>query len=254
MNGLDPFLVVLVMMAGFLVGVRVVDVWVTRRSPSQRMQRARQSLARAVARSADDEPPSTRSDSAGMTRVASRVRRQRLPVGVVLVAVALTLAAVLASVVTPKRSAPTAVGEIQVFERLPRNHVEGNVDYDPDPPVGGPHSAIWQNCGFYSEPVPTEAAVHSLEHGAVWITYRRDLAETQIEGLRRAFSTRPFVLISPFPGLGRPIVASAWGYQLSLSSPTDPQLREFVNTFEQGSQRPEVGGPCSGGAGGPQLP
>jgi hypothetical protein len=45
------------------------------------------------------------------------------------------------------------------------------VDYPQSPPVGGPHNPIWQNCGFYSKPVRDEYAVHSMEHGAVWITY-----------------------------------------------------------------------------------
>jgi hypothetical protein len=59
-------------------------------------------------------------------------------------------------------------------------HVGGNIDYDQDlgiPPAGGPHNPSWQNCGFYDELVRDENAVHSLEHGAVWITYQPDLPQ-----------------------------------------------------------------------------
>ena len=54
---------------------------------------------------------------------------------------------------------------------LGHNHVTGPVTYSVTPPVGGDHNAIWMNCGVYSQQVPTERAVHNMEHGAVWITY-----------------------------------------------------------------------------------
>jgi hypothetical protein len=44
-------------------------------------------------------------------------------------------------------------------------HTEGAVDYAQSPPAGGPHNRIWQNSGFYEEPVRNENAVHTLEHG-----------------------------------------------------------------------------------------
>ncbi len=58
---------------------------------------------------------------------------------------------------------PEGVEEVAVG---PAAHVEGDIDYDGHP-AGGEHSAVWLNCGAYSEPVPEENAVHSLEHGAV---------------------------------------------------------------------------------------
>jgi hypothetical protein len=41
-------------------------------------------------------------------------------------------------------------------------------------------------------------------------------------------------------------VASAWGKQLQLQSVNDPELKQFVDFFEQGPQTPEPGAPCSG--------
>ena len=65
---------------------------------------------------------------------------------------------------------------VESFSGLAQKHVESPVSYRQDPPVGGPHFSTWQNCGFYAEAVRNEHAVHSLEHGAVWISYRDDLA------------------------------------------------------------------------------
>src|SRR5215212_3432936 len=62
----------------------------------------------------------------------------------------------------------------KTYTDLPRSHVDGPVEYPQTPPVGGNHSPVWQNCHYYDTSVPNERAVHSLEHGAVWITYSPD--------------------------------------------------------------------------------
>jgi hypothetical protein len=125
------------------------------------------------------------------------------------------------------------------------------VDYPQSPPVGGPHNPIWQNCGFYSKPVRNEHAVHSMEHGAVWITYSPDLPEDQVEEIK-SLTLKNYVLVSPYPGLPAPVVASAWGKQLRLDSANDPRLGQFVTTYRLGPQNPEPGAPCSGGVGSPE--
>lgn len=77
------------------------------------------------------------------------------------------------------------------------------------PPVGGDHAFIWQNCGFYPEAVRDETAVHSMEHGAMWITYRPGLPAEQVDKLRELVNDKTYVLVSPYPDLPAPVVASA---------------------------------------------
>jgi putative peptide zinc metalloprotease protein len=137
------------------------------------------------------------------------------------------------------------------FTVLSRAHVQSPVAYEQSPPVGGPHAPVWQNCGFYDAPIRSENAVHSLEHGAVWITYRSGLPIAEIETLSKLASSQPYVLVSPYAGLASPVVASAWGRQLHLESSHDARLVEFVRAFRLGPQAPEHGGPCSGGFGQP---
>jgi hypothetical protein len=131
-------------------------------------------------------------------------------------------------------------------------HIEGEVDYEQTPPAGGPHNPVWQNCGFYSEPISDENAAHTLEHGAVWITYQPDLPQDQVEKLKELASGQTYVLASPYPDLPAPVVASAWGKQLRLDSADDPDLERFVGAYQQGPQTPEPGAACTGGLGEPQ--
>jgi len=143
---------------------------------------------------------------------------------------------------------PTGVERFDVRERF---HTAGRVSYSQAPPVGGPHAPLWQNCGFYEVPIVAEHAVHSLEHGAVWITYRPDVPPAQLDVLRRLARRERLVLVSSYPELPAPVVVSAWGRQMRLESATDSRLDRFVRTFQGGFQAPERGGPCTGGVGAP---
>jgi hypothetical protein len=128
-------------------------------------------------------------------------------------------------------------------------HVEGDIHTDGEIPAGGPHSSIWQNCDFYEQEIRSENAVHSLEHGAVWITYRPDLSSADIDRLR-GFVRRPDkVLVSPVNNQEPAVVATAWASQLEISDVSDPRLAQFVYEFEGSSNAPEPGGSCSGGVG-----
>jgi hypothetical protein len=121
------------------------------------------------------------------------------------------------------------------------------VDYEQNPPAGGEHNPVWQNAGFYDEPVANETAVHTLEHGAVWITYQPDLPADQKDQIREIVEGQTCMLASPYPDLDSPIVASAWGKQLRLEDADSPDLESFVRAYHQGPQTPEPGATCTGG-------
>lgn len=125
-------------------------------------------------------------------------------------------------------------------------HVDGTVAYTESPPVGGEHNARWQNCGFYSAEIYSENAVHSLEHGAVWITYQPDLPQDQIDKLKSITEGQDYILTSPYPGLDSPVVASTWNHQIKLDGANDKDLMRFINNYKQGADTPEPGASCSG--------
>jgi hypothetical protein len=181
---------------------------------------------------------------------AHQQRRQWLLTRLAIGGVGLLILAGLAYVVISafqergRRQAPEGV---QTFENLAREHTQEPVEYEQIPPVGGVHAPIWQNCGFYSAPINDENAVHSMEHGAVWIAYQSNLPEEQVQVLREIAEDEDFVLVSPYPDLPAPVVASAWERQLSLETADDPDLEQFVSAFQQGPQTPEPGASCSGG-------
>ena len=58
-------------------------------------------------------------------------------------------------------------------------------------------------------------------------------------------------LLTPYPNLPKPIVASAWGLQLPLDAMDEARLSAFIGRYESGPQTPEPGAACSGGVGTP---
>lgn len=122
------------------------------------------------------------------------------------------------------------------------SHTTGPVSYAQDPPAGGPHHPQWLQCRAYDEPVLNEMAVHSLEHGAVWITYRPDLDADSVRTLE-GFTSRAKVLVSPYPGLDSPIVLTTWGTQLRLDSADRDLIDQFYRAFASRTA-PESGASC----------
>jgi len=177
-----------------------------------------------------------------------RQRRQSLAIwSAAATAVVLVAAIVTYSIVREQQNKPS-LDAVSTFT-VEQGHTDKPVTYAQTPPAGGEHAPVWLNCGTYDKPVPNENAVHSMEHGAVWVTYRPDLPAPQVAQLRKAIPDT-YAVLSPFEGLKAPVVASAWGRQLPLSGVNDPRLAEFIREFRQGPATPEQGATCTGGTDG----
>jgi hypothetical protein len=150
-----------------------------------------------------------------------------------------------ADIFDPAVADATPIPGVETFAVESSAHTTDPVDYPQDPPVGGPHDPSWQKCRVYDAPVRRENAVHSLEHGAVWITYQPDLPESDREVLAKLAEGQRFLLISPYPGLEDPVVASAWGVQLRLDDVNDPLLGAFIDRYA--GNGPESGANCDSG-------
>ena len=148
--------------------------------------------------------------------------------------------------------APEGIEGVVVVPIVSNEHVRYDVEYSTSPPAGGPHLGIWLNCGFYTVPVLDELAVHSLEHGAVWVTYRSDVGGEALGELQVLAAQSSHVLVSPYEAQDSPLVLSAWARQLALDSLDDPRFDRFLEVYLfDGPTVPEPGAACSGAVGVP---
>lgn len=178
------------------------------------------------------------------TQAADR-RRATLIWGAAALVVVLIIGAVVYAVVKESPDLADLSG-VQTYEYEAAVHNDAAIAYAENPPVGGPHHNAWWNCGVYDQELPKEHAVHSLEHGTVWLTYQPTLPADQIEVLKK-LGNQEFMLVSPMADQSSPVVATAWNHQLTLDSADQQPLTKFVRTYKQGPSTPELGAACTGG-------
>ncbi|QLH23037.1 DUF3105 domain-containing protein [Streptomyces sp. Rer75] len=138
---------------------------------------------------------------------------------------------------------------MKTWKNLGRTHVGGTVKYAMSPPVGGNHNQVWQNCDgdVYTKPLTKENAVHSLEHGAVWVTYNDKASKEDVATLKARVEKTKYSLMSPYEDQDAPIVLNAWGNQLEIQKASDPRVAAFFKKFVQGKQTPEPNAYCTNG-------
>ncbi|MCW2141376.1 Protein of unknown function (DUF3105) [Actinoplanes cyaneus] len=129
-----------------------------------------------------------------------------------------------------------------------RTHKDGALTYVTSPPVGGAHNPTWQNCmgDVYSAPIANEHAVHSLEHGAVWVTYKQGLAADQVAVLQKKVEGKDYMFMSPFAGLDKNVSVQVWGYQYKTDDANDKAIDDFIAAARLKASM-EPGAACSSG-------
>ncbi|MFD8480036.1 DUF3105 domain-containing protein [Kitasatospora sp. NPDC059673] len=147
-------------------------------------------------------------------------------------------------------AAKSPIEGVKTWDNLSRTHVQTEVKYPQAPPVGGDHNPVWATCmgTVYDQPVKNENAVHSLEHGAVWVTYNSKAKAEDLKVLSEKVKATPYSLMSPYPDEEGTITLSAWGTQLIVESANDPRIEQFFTKYVQGPQTQEPGASCSSGA------
>jgi hypothetical protein len=134
----------------------------------------------------------------------------------------------------PELAAAKAINGVVYKQEPDHTHIfSGRATYDTTPPTGGNHSPYWADCNgtVYPQPIANENAVHPLEHGAVWVTYREGLPASQVSTLAKDVTGQDHVFMSPYPGLKTAVSLQAWGYQLFVNSVTDPRITQFISAL-----------------------
>ena len=187
---------------------------------------------------------------------ARRVRNRRIGIaGAIVGGLAIVALLVVSFVLAPRAASYNAGSEgadvpgVESYQNE-TTHVDTAVDYEQTPPVGGAHNPVWLNCGVYGSPVPNENAVHSLEHGAVWITYDpARVSDEDVTALRALLPSRHAIL-SPYEGMDSLIAVTAWNKQLKLDGVDEDGIKAFIEEYWLSEDAPEPGAPCTGGADG----
>jgi len=151
---------------------------------------------------------------------------------------------------------PTKIpGLIVTKGKLSQDHKTTNLGYNLSKtiPLGGAHHPGWATCMAYTTPVAAEYAIHSMEHGAVWIAYDKSLKSSEIAALTAYTKNDPFLLLTPVVKAPNPITVTAWGFQLKVEKASDPRIKTFIKTYQNSKTTPELGAPCQKGISDPII-
>ena len=140
---------------------------------------------------------------------------------------------------------PTAP-EVQIGEKVEeqgRNHITqgapSKFSYNTNPPTSGPHWPQQATCKIYEEEIADEAALHSLEHGAVWISYKDKSDKDLVNKLTEIVKGNPGkVLLSPRSKNDSKIAVAAWTRILKQDSLDENQIKDFIKNYRNQSPEP----------------
>ena len=138
-----------------------------------------------------------------------------------------------------KIEAVSLEGKVEEFSIEGRDHVlsEVKVEYKTNPPTSGGHLAQAENWGVYDKEIDDKAAVHSLEHGGIWISYR-DIGDEEIKILEEiGKNNSQRVVVSPRSLNDDKIVVTSWGKMMKLEKVEKALIQRYINTYV--NQSPE---------------
>ena len=135
----------------------------------------------------------------------------------------------------------------QQGEKLPiqgQTHIkpgEEAMEYNSNPPTSGAHLSSAANWGISRGPVPDVQAIHNLEHGGIWISYK-NLDEESLQKLRD-FANKHYesVLLSPREANDSKIAIAAWGYLEQINTLDMEVLENFYKANKNKSPEPIAG-------------
>lgn len=142
------------------------------------------------------------------------------------------------------------------FGEYGTQHIDPPVEFATSPSTGGNHYPFWQNCGYYTVEVPEGAATHTLEHGAVWITYNaNEMSDEDLAVLSTLSDGNQKLLITPYDH-DDAVILSAWGVQqrgvpAPASAAGTAAITDFIAAWVDNPELAEAGVPCDRSAGVP---
>ena len=120
--------------------------------------------------------------------------------------------------------------DVQEFNDQGTEHISepGKFTYNSNPPTSGPHYAQAPAWGFYPDPIDDESAIHAIEHGGVWVSYK-NLEPSEIDLLKEFVDTNPqSVIVTPREKNDSRISAAAWTKLVNFENVDTDALQKFL--------------------------
>ena len=144
------------------------------------------------------------------------------------------------SLSTQTSTKPLMGQEVSIQGQTHIKRGEKHPAYNSNPPTSGWHYGDGVGgAGIHDTEIPDELLVHSLEHGAVILSYNASLPASDVEKLKQIFrQTTGKGIMVPRSNLDAPIALTSWGRLLKLQSIDEKTIKAFFTT--NSNRGPEV--------------
>src|SRR5574343_12907 len=129
----------------------------------------------------------------------------------------------------------------QAFENLGQTHIkigESHPAYNSNPPTSGWHYVQPADWGVYDKPLIDEQALHNLEHGGIWISYKGIDDQTKENLKKIAQANSGSVILSPRDADDSKIVLASWTRLEKLDSSDEARIIEFISRNKNKAPEP----------------
>ena len=137
-----------------------------------------------------------------------------------------------------------AMARVESFPSDGRTHLRRGqgYSYSSATPTSGPHDPVPTDPGVYRTPQPPTQLVHALEHGLIVFYYDRPspAVMAQLEEWAALYSGAwDGIVVTPLPGIGDGIIATAWQKKLNLMPFDAAAAAAFVDAYRgRGPENP----------------
>ena len=140
--------------------------------------------------------------------------------------------------ISAQKSNEARPGEsVSVVSREHINIGDSHEQYNSNPPTSGPHAgpAPW---GFSEQEIADENAIHNLEHGGIWVSYK-DIDDQSVEILRDiARKNSQSVLVTPRAANDSSVAIASWGRLMKMGNVDEQAITEFIRKNKNKSPEP----------------
>lgn len=123
----------------------------------------------------------------------------------------------------------------QVFPGVSRDHIQAGTTgsgYNSNPPSSGPHWPSPAKDGVYDKELADETAIHNLEHGYVWISYRPDIGEEALSKLKTIVEKDDWKMLLTLREKNDSLIALvAWDRVLKLENFDEEKIKDFIDAY-----------------------
>lgn len=129
----------------------------------------------------------------------------------------------------------------QAFENQGQTHIkigESHPAYNSNPPTSGWHYLVPADWGVYTKPLVDEQALHNLEHGGIWISYKGIDDQTK-DNLKKIARANPSsVIVSPRESNDTAIILASWTRLEKMGSYDEAKILDFISRNKNKSPEP----------------